>query len=809
LSPAPEGWDEAVPYEGMVAEVVTKEEWDQILPPHQRMIFNILQNGPVDVDPVTTCFQGGASDATIDGVYEALLRTYGPRYQQTARWSTTSAGNTGGQGDPIVLRYSYVPDGTFIPSGVGEPAGNSDLQAFLTGIYGNAATWQQIFDDIFDRWGSLCGITFIYEPNDDGVDMFSLGGQAGVRGDLRIGGKFIDGNSGTLAYNFFPNNGDMVIDTGDSFYFNTGNNSLALRNVLMHEHGHGMGQLHVCPLDLEKLMEPIFTSAFYGPQHDDIRNAHRHYGDPNEPDNNSSQATDLGVFGSGSSATIGTVPVVPGRATPPDSSILSIDANGEQDWFQVTVNSPLNLTTTVRPLGRTYTDDAQACGGAPASCCSTAVTNSLTIANLAIQVYDQDGLSLLATAQSNGAGSNETLTDVFLAAPGDYFIRVYETNNPSESQLYLLDVAFTPPPFIPVTLSLVDPVPTNLDPAADASFLVAIDPGDDTLSAAELFYRYDGGAYLSSPLAPQGGDQYLATLPASLTCDGSAEFYLQATGASSTAELPVGAPANTYSAIFGTIVVDSSFDFETSTGWTVDDDPSLTEGTWETGVPENNGRGDPPADFDGSGSCFLTENDPNDSNSDVDGGETRLVSPVFDITGLTEPTVSYARWFDNTAGDSPQQDVMTIEVSDDGGSSWQTLEIVGPTTGDANPEVTGGWVEKSFRIDQIGGISVTSQFRIRFGAEDADPGSVVEAGVDAFSITGRDCTFTPPTSCIGDVDGDGDTDLGDFTDLASNFGASGLPFGSGESRTLGDLDDDGDVDLGDFTILASDFGCSP
>ena len=58
--------------------------------------------------------------------------------------------------------------------------------------------------------------------------------------------------------------------------------------------------------------------------------------------------------------------------------------------------------------------------------------------------------------------------------------------------------------------------------------------------------------------------------------------------------------------------------------------------------------------------------------------------------------------------------------------------------------------------------------------------------------------------CVGDIDGDGDTDVFDFAILAPNFGMSGFP-----PFTNGDLDGDGDVDVFDFGIFAPDFGCVP
>ncbi len=59
-----------------------------------------------------------------------------------------------------------------------------------------------------------------------------------------------------------------------------------------------------------------------------------------------------------------------------------------------------------------------------------------------------------------------------------------------------------------------------------------------------------------------------------------------------------------------------------------------------------------------------------------------------------------------------------------------------------------------------------------------------------------------PALCAGDVNGDGATDVFDFTDLASNFGA-----GPGATRAQGDVNGDGFVDVFDFADLASDFGC--
>lgn len=74
---------------------------------------------------------------------------------------------------------------------------------------------------------------------------------------------------------------------------------------------------------------------------------------------------------------------------------------------------------------------------------------------------------------------------------------------------------------------------------------------------------------------------------------------------------------------------------------------------------------------------------------------------------------------------------------------------------------------------------------------------------DGVGVLFGNITFTPP-SCIGDIDGDGDTDVFDFGYFATNFGRTDLAPGTG-----GDLDGDGDVDVFDFALFGPDFGCSP
>ncbi len=244
----------------------------------------------------------------------------------------------------------------------------------------------------------------------------------------------------------------------------------------------------------------------------------------------------------------------------------------------------------------------------------------------------------------------------------------------------------------------------------------------------------DGSGWEEIPMTETESNVYEAAFPGG-DCQNQVSFYFTAeTTDGQTQFWPIGAPEEVYNTVFAYDIEIKILDnFETDLGWTVENDPYLSTGAWERGAPVGGGvRGDPPTDYDGSGQCYLTDNRYGDS--DIDDGITWLISPTIDLSGIDNAKIDYSLWYTNNYGNDPNNDLFKVYVSNDDGEEWNLVEIIGP-------ETTSGWKEKSFMIGDF--VTPTSEVKVRFEASDLNAGSVVEAGIDAFSVIIFDCEPPP------------------------------------------------------------------
>ena len=235
------------------------------------------------------------------------------------------------------------------------------------------------------------------------------------------------------------------------------------------------------------------------------------------------------------------------------------------------------------------------------------------------------------------------------------------------------------------------------------------------------------------------------------------------------------------------IVVTFDDNGETNTGWTTG---NALDGQWNRGIPVNCNRGDPSSDADGSGQCWLTDNSAAaNCNSDVDDGATVLISPVLD--GSVPGRIA-----GGTHAGTPTTSSRSRQRHLHGGDLRRRRHHLDRTGNrrSLGEGTTGGWIEASFILADIPGITPSSQMQLRFTAADAGSGSVIEAGVDAIVISAIECE----APCLGDVaNNDGQVDVNDLLAIIAAWNTSNPQF---------DLDGNGQVDVNDLLIVIGAWG---
>ncbi len=402
--------------------------------------------------------------------------------------------------------------------------------------------------------------------------------------------------------------------------------------------------------------------------------------------------------------------------------------------------------------------------------------------------------------------TRDNLEQVFVdnPTPGVWNVRVSAFNVPIGPQSFSIVSSHT--------LAGGQPIPTISMVAADLVSLVP--PGTPTPVSADIFIRNDeivpgsprvwyrtapGASYTGVPMSHEGGTRWVGLLPG-FACDASVEYYFTAAGAlAGTATLPAAAPGTAYATGVGVVETYYAFDMESDDGW-VGGQPGDTATTGQWGRMDPEGTAAQPEDDTTPApgvACWVTDGRAGSGVGtwDVDGGFTTLLSAPINLVGLEDATLTYSRWYSNTAGASPNADIFRVQISNNG-TTWLPVETIGPS----GPGTSGGWFFPTFRVGDLlpnPGPNV----RLRFIADDAEPGSIVEAAIDDLFVRMQVCT---PPACDPDLNGDGNVDQDDIACLAQIV--AGDPSCSDADP---DFNRDGNVDQDDIDALSQVVAGSP
>jgi hypothetical protein len=269
----------------------------------------------------------------------------------------------------------------------------------------------------------------------------------------------------------------------------------------------------------------------------------------------------------------------------------------------------------------------------------------------------------------------------------------------------------------------------NLGPFNVAATIAAFGPFGLDISTCKLHYSLNAGAYTEVLMTPTGGDNFEGTIP--VVAGGTAvAYYISAsTTAGAVGTYPDDAPEEYVLFGAGPFTIDLTDDIETNQGWSVSE-PG-TDGTWERADPNGTNAAGAPVNPEDDHTpnpgvmCWVTGNPPPGSNffiEEVDG-TTSVQSPNFDMTGATLIRGSVYLW---AYINQPQDDYLDIQVSTDGGTNWTTIRHIAAINLNA-------WNVYDFTLSPFD-FTFTNQVRMRFRAVDGGADTIIDCGMDDFTI---------------------------------------------------------------------------
>lgn len=170
---------------------------------------------------------------------------------------------------------------------------------------------------------------------------------------------------------------------------------------------------------------------------------------------------------------------------------------------------------------------------------------------------------------------------------------------------------------------------------------------------------------------------------------------------------------------------DFTFDF----GWSATSDAEA--GEWVRDIPLATLSGSNASQdvaFDCGSKAYITGNTGIDPNIDnVTNGTVVLISPVFNLTGMSDPHVNYWTYFYNMHGPYPPNDTLSVVLT----NGFVTSRVDYEAFPDSPMEE---WVPKSIRVSDY--MAPTANMQLFISISDyAETVNITEAGFDYFSIT--------------------------------------------------------------------------